>query len=271
VKDLIAFRALAVLAAFAIACSQDASPRKRGAASSRRTQDSAAGTVDLGHTTYRPGTLSAVGTVSGVITLEDVAPTSAATVPTDQRVCGTTVEPMIEPGAKGLSNTVVWIADVDAGKKLPVERRIVVASEKCALNPRVQATIVGSAVNVFNDDRLFHTLVFTRAGTNDTLTTMPFFNIGQVVASERLAKTSGVVEIRCKQHPWTRGYIAVFDHPYFAVTEKDGAFKIDSLPPGSYKLMVWHEGASKPIERQVTIAANGVAKVDMPVALGATR
>jgi hypothetical protein len=96
---------------------------------------------------------------------------------------------------------------------------------------------------------------------------MEFFNVGQVVASERLAKEPGIVEVRCTQHPWTHGYIAVFDHPYFAVTDDDGSFKMDSLPPGTYKMMVWHEGMAKPVEQQVQVGPNGAAKVDLSVTL----
>jgi hypothetical protein len=110
-------------------------------------------------------------------------------------------------------------------------------------------------------------LNFTRFGTRDTLTVTPFFNMGQVVASERIAKTPGLVEVRCVQHPWTRAYVAVFNHPYFAVTKPDGSFRIDSMPAGNYRLMVWHEGAAQPIERTVTVTAGAEAKMDIGMAL----
>jgi hypothetical protein len=53
----------------------------------------------------------------------------------------------------------------------------------------------------------------------------------------------------------------VFDHPYFAVTEDNGSFRIDSLAPGSYKLRIWREGLEKPTEQQVEIAAGGTATI----------
>jgi hypothetical protein len=182
-------------------------------------------------------------------------------------ICGKTAPGAVTATDKGLSNAVVWIADVQVGKPLPVERRIDLSSEDCGLDPRVQATIVGTTTNVTNDDKLLHKLVFTLIGSHDTLTKMPFFNAGQVVASERLARKAGIVEVRCLMHPWTRGYIAVFDHPYFAVTGADGSFKIDSLPPGTYKLMVWHEGADKAVEQQVQVTAGGVATADVALSI----
>jgi len=270
-----------------------------------RIDDSAGGSVDLGNTSYTVAPLSAIGAVSGTIRLagagtgdstqsakgvaKQVANQGAkraanqvairvsdgAGAPTalgvkDQAVCGASASSTAPTATKtgGLSSAIVWIANVKSGKPLPADRRDDLSSEKCLLDPRVQAAVIGTTFNVFNDDKLLHRLVFLRLGTHDTLTVMPFFNSGQVVASERLAKTSGIVEVRCAQHPWTRAYIAVFDHPYYAVTEDDGTFKIDSLPPGTYKLMVWHEGMAAAVEQQVQVAAGGVGKADVVVKIG---
>jgi hypothetical protein len=249
------------------ACSKGAEPAtaKRATAglSTAKTDDSAAGTVDLGASAYKAAALSSVGSVSGTITLAGGARKDSIPVTSDQPVCGNSVEGPITATAKGLSNSVVWIAGVTTGKALPDSKRIDLSSEDCVLDPRVQAAIVGTTVNVTNDDKLLHRLIFMPIGTHDTLTVMPFFNNGQVVPSERLAKTSGIIEVRCALHPWTHAYIAVFDHPYFAVTGDDGSFKIDSLPPGSYKMMVWHEGAAQPVAQQIQVTANGSAKIDV--------
>ena len=238
----------------------DQSNSKTRAAAHARKVDS---TIDLGTDAYKPGTLPAFGAVKGTITLGASVAVDSTSVTSDQNICGTSAHPSVEIGGKRqLANALVWVAGVSTGKDLPIERRLEISSENCSLDPRVQGAVEGSTVNVFNDDKVIHRLVFLRAGTNDTLVVTPFFNIGQVVATEKLAKEPGVVEVRCVQHPWTRGYLAVFDHPYFAVTEKDGRFSIDSLPPGSYRLMVWHEGMSKPREQTVTIGA-GEATVDV--------
>jgi hypothetical protein len=264
----------AVLACAVIAaCSKDSTPSHRTAnsraAAGVKTDDSAAGTVDLSSGGYKPGAVASPGTIGGTIKLDGVAPAATVPVTTDEKVCGATAEGPVTTSAKtgGLAGAVVWVADISTGKPLPIEKRLALSSEKCVLDPRVQAAVVGTTVNVFNDDKLLHKLVFIRAGTHDTLTVMPFFNEGQVVASERLAKTPGIVEIRCAQHPWTHGYIAVFDHPYFAVTEDDGSFKIDSLPAGKYTVNVWHEGMTKPATQTVQVGANGTAKLDVSIKL----
>jgi hypothetical protein len=273
VTGLLARRISAALLAFVVVggCSNDApagSSAKTRAAATAKRGDSAAGTVDLGGAAYKPEPLTAVGSIAGTIKLDGPPRKDTVPVTLDQPVCGASAEGPVVATDKGLSNAVVWIADMKTGKPLPISKRIDLSSEDCMLDPRVQAAVVGTTVNVTNDDKLLHKLVFMPIGTNDTLTKMPFFNNGQVVASELLAKKSGIVEARCALHPWTHAYIAVFDHPYFAVTGADGSFKIDSLPPGTYKMMVWHEGAAKPAEQQVVVAAGGAAKVDVAVKIG---
>jgi hypothetical protein len=264
--------ALLAIAALS-ACSKDSpgATRHRFHLPFTKTNDSAGGAIDLSTTSYSPSKLSAVGSLSGTNKLDGPPPPATIPLPFDQNICGKTAEAPVSATSKGLSNAVVWIADVKTGKDFPIDKRTELSSDNCALNPRVQAVVVGTTVDVFNDDKLIHRLIFTRMGTNDTLTKMPFFNTGQVVASERLAKDAGMVEVRCVQHPWTRGYIAVFDQPYFAVTDDDGSFTIDSLPPGTYKMMVWHEGAANPVEQQVQVAAGGKAKVDLAIRVGAAR
>jgi hypothetical protein len=213
--------------------------------------------------------LGGLGGVSGTVNLDGPGSVAPVKATSDQQLCGTGRLAAAAPAkAATTSNIVVWIADVKTGKPLPLDKREELSSEKCLLDPRLQAAVVGTTFNVFNDDKLLHRLVFVELGTHDTLTVMPFFNVGQVVASERLAKRSGIVEIRCAQHPWTRAYIAVFDSPYYDVADAQGRFKIDSLPAGTYRVMAWREGMEKPLAQRVQVAASGEAKIDLKLPVG---
>lgn len=150
---------------------------------------------------------------------------------------------------------LVWISGITSGKALPLEKRADLASEDCGLDPSILAVTVGSTIDVYNDDEALHRLTFS-GPPMDAGVTMPFFNTGQMVASERLAKRVGLVDVRCTIHPWSHATIAVFDHPYFAVTDEKGRFSIDSVPPGRYTLMIWRPDLAKPIARPIQLRAD---------------
>jgi len=57
-------------------------------------------------------------------------------------------------------------------------------------------------------------------------------------------------------------YIAAFDHPYHAVTSPDGAFRIDSLPPGTYTIKMWRAGMVEPLSQRVVVTTGGVGQVN---------
>jgi hypothetical protein len=40
-----------------------------------------------------------------------------------------------------------------------------------------------------------------------------------------------------------KAWVRVFDHPYYAITDKDGNFEIKNAPPGDCLLYIWHEEA----------------------------
>lgn len=206
-----------------------------------------------------------MGSLAGSIKLVGNAVDDQASIANARDACGMRAIPDSTKASASVANAVVWLADPKSGKALPIEKRAQLSSDDCLLEPAMQAVVVGSTVNVFNDDKAIHKLIFTRVGTNDTLTMMPFFNTGQVVASERLAKQPGIVEVRCAMHPWMHGYIVVLDHPYFDVTSDDGSFRIDSIAPGTYTLMVWRAGLARPIAQRVDIAANGTAHVALSI------
>jgi hypothetical protein len=77
---------------------------------------------------------------------------------------------------------------------------------------------------------------------------------------DSFAREEIAIPVKCNVHPWMRGYIAVFKHPYFAVTGKDGSFDISNLPPGTYTIKAWHEKLGTSTQT-VTIGAGEVKEV----------
>jgi hypothetical protein len=58
---------------------------------------------------------------------------------------------------------------------------------------------------------------------------------------KRRIKPTGVIQMLCDVHPWEEAYIISVPHPYHAVTDERGGFALDTIPPGSYTLTLWHE------------------------------
>src|SRR5207244_3629769 len=93
---------------------------------------------------YHASPVANGGTIAGTITLEGGAREDTVVPSVDERVCGTSAAGPVKATASGLVDVLVWIADVKAGKSRPADRRLDLASEDCALDPRVQATATGS-------------------------------------------------------------------------------------------------------------------------------
>jgi hypothetical protein len=84
----------------------------------------------------------------------------------------------------------------------------------------------------------------------------------QVIPTNLPFSKPGLVVVQDADHAWPTAYLAVFDHPYFAVTAPNGTFTIDGVPAGHYTLKVWHERA-KIAEQAVDVTAGGAARVDV--------
>jgi len=246
-----------------LACKGDPS----GSAQARTARRTSAGAIELRSVAYRPISLGSVGTITGTVEVDGDIPADSIVTPTlDRETCGTAYpDSSIIHQGKTLGNVVVWLADVKEGKVLPIERRTEIVNEDCRLVPRVQAVVAGTTVNVRSEDRVAHTTPFVRGG--DTVAVIPLTDDGQVVPNEHIAAKAGLVGVSCKQHAWTHGFIAVLESPYFALTDPSGTFRIDSVPPGTYRLMAWHERGKTQIEQQVTVSAAGTSNVVVRVPL----
>jgi hypothetical protein len=205
---------------------------------------------------YRPIQVSDGGTLTGTVDYDGVVPPdSVFTVPADQIGCGPTVtDKAVDISGTRVAGVVVWITDIRTGKPLPVARRFELVNSDCLLSPRVQAVLAPGTLNVSSDDVALHRDKIVNVGTGEMVALAPFNDNGEVVPFDHLLDKPAELEINCELHPWTKAYILVFDHPYFATTAAGGTFSIDDVPPGTYHVRAWHPSLGLS-DQTVTIAA----------------
>jgi uncharacterized surface anchored protein len=68
------------------------------------------------------------------------------------------------------------------------------------------------------------------------------------------------VRVECDEHGHMHATILVADHPYHAVTDENGAFTINDVPPGNYSLVVYQRHTG-PVETPITIKAKETTEV----------
>jgi plastocyanin len=113
--------------------------------------------------------------------------------------------------------------------------------------PTVMAITVGTTVDFPNNDRTYHN-VFSLSKTKR-------FDLGRYAAGRSKAvrfDRPGIVRVFCDIHSHMNAFILVFAHRYFDLTDANGRYRIDGVPPGSYTLSAWVEGSVRD-QRTVTV------------------
>lgn len=159
-----------------------------------------------------------------------------------------------------VANVVVFVKEGADGEYETPEAAGKLDQNCCVYVPHVQTLMTHQPLTITNSDATLHNVhslpnkqrpfnkAQTKKGATDTIT----------------FKRAEFIKIKCDVHPWMNAYVAVFDHPFSAVTNKNGAATID-LPPGQYTIGAWHEETGDLAEQQVTIKANETTETQVDV------
>lgn len=182
------------------------------------------------------------GDILGTVRLLGKAPPPEILRPTqDHAVCGSEARPsaalLLSPSG-GVRNAVAFIGhERMEGWRFPTMFQI--DQRHCAFVPRVLIIPPGSTVEVLNSDGILHN--FHTLGSLN-----PSVNLAQPRRAKPLRvafEHPEVVQVRCDVHGegFMSAWIIVAAHPYYALTDDNGQFRLPGLPRGPHTLEVWHE------------------------------
>lgn len=149
---------------------------------------------------------------------------------------------------KGLKNVFVWLEPAKKGDPaLPVHPKlkavpkdgVVMDQPACAFIPHVVALRQGQDLIAKNSSPIAHNFKWTGNPAKNPGGNVLLPPGGEKAIAGLVEERLGIT-VECNVHPWMKGYVRVFDHPYFAVTDADGNFTIKDAPAGDYRIKYWH-------------------------------
>lgn len=157
---------------------------------------------------------------------------------TDPEACGRVQshrDLVVSEDGRGIRDVIVALngvprdaADVEPG-------RLVLANRDCRFEPHAAVATVGSALETVNEDGVLHTVHLY--GAREENLSLPVRRMSRSVVLD----TPGMITILCDVHGWMRAYVRVDTHPFHAVTDAAGRFRLPDAPAGTWELEVWHE------------------------------
>ena len=145
---------------------------------------------------------------------------------------------LIDSDGNGVANTVVYLRGITRGKAFDLpEARQQLNQKTCRYVPHIMIVPQGKPLKIESSDPVLHTVQMFGVSTNN----IPFPFQNQFIPV--MMNHNGVVELKCNAgHVWMNANVLVVKHPYYAVTDEHGAYKLSDVPPGEYEIIAWHEG-----------------------------
>jgi plastocyanin len=124
--------------------------------------------------------------------------------------------------------------------------------------PHLLAITTGTVVDFPNSDRIYHNVF--------SLSKVARFDLGRYAVGRSKSirfDRPGIVRVFCDIHSHMNAFILVFGHPFFALTDAEGRYRIERVPRGTYNVIAWQEGtASEP--QAITVPDGGTTELDFP-------
>ena len=215
--------------------------------------------------------------VTGKVTLKGTPPPETPITFTDEctplHPTQTTTRRYVVGKENGLKDVFVYISKGCEGKTFPTPTTAVeIDQSKCSYQPYVVGAMVGQKIQFKNSDPILHNIHSQPKVAGNDEFNIPQAKQGQM-DEKTFAKPGVMVKIKCDVHPWMFSYVGVCDHPFFAVTDENGNFKISNLPAGEYTLTAYHlkaHGTSPGVSQTIKVEGDKAVTADFTVEVPAS-
>jgi len=190
------------------------------------------------------------GDITGTITLNGTPPEGQVIDMSSYPDCGKLNEKplkrefyIVGPN-HGLKDVVISIKNVTGKSTGASAAPLIIDQKGCEYYPYVAAVQTGQKIAVKNSDPFIHNVHTTPTVPGNDEKNIPQIG-GAPDISLSFSNPESFLRFKCDVHGWMFTYVTVVDNPYFAVSGKDGTFKISNLPQGKYTIEAAHRKAGK--------------------------
>lgn len=202
------------------------------------------------------------GSITGKISFSGTPPTNPALdITKDVEFCGRDIaaDYYVISSDGGLKNVVISIENIEKGKAYDKKGIIEFENKKCMFLPHVSVAVKGQKLGIVSRDSILHNTHLYHGKKQRTLYNIAIPLMDKVI-KKKLKKVGNVV-VKCDAHEWMLGYVYVAKHPYATVSAKDGSFTLEDVPPGDYKIKIWHEKFGE-VSQTVSVKASSAATLN---------
>lgn len=209
------------------------------------------------------------GVIEGRVTFEGTRPNPRPIKMSGDANCSPT-KPAVEQGKViaedgGMPYVFVYIKKgIDGKYPVPTEP-VLLNQVGCMYEPHVFGIQIGQPLKILNSDPTAHN-VHSMATKNKA------FNVSQpaqnMVSMQAFSRQEIGFKIKCDVHGWMSTFGSALPHPFFAVTDETGRYKIERLPAGEYEVEVWHE-LYQTVSQRITVKDGETVTLDFVYAKGA--
>jgi hypothetical protein len=154
-----------------------------------------------------------------------------------------------DSGGKPVADAVAYLASLDFPAPVqPPPGPVAITQKDQEFSPYVTPIVVGTKVVFPNLDNVQHH-VYSVSPAKRFEIPLYIGDSKETIVFDR----PGIVTLGCNIHDWMVAYVIVLSTPYYAKTGSDGTAEVSGLPPGHYRLEVWHPRAGT-VSRDLVIA-----------------